>query len=444
MGPIACKYCNRILAPLRSLTDGEFCCDEHRQLFKAEHVALAVPDAAQSLLPLVFPVSPAAALACPVVAFPEDLRSFGFLRFPQAIFDAAPVAGLEPVQSLVPLPFKASPAAAPRGRIAVFAADLGSASVPRLPQAKLNPVAIPFVPPPAVEPEPIVESFLESSLEPQAELPIAEEPAPPLGRVAASRRWLLATWTAAPMELKAMTFLLPVLLAAAGLLPRVQVPHTEAAKQKLANQWKGFAQVISHRAAIAFNDDFRSGLDAWESRSNLTTSWSYDRVGFVQPGPLALYRPTEDLTDYRFEFLGEIEHKALGCAVRAKDLDNYYALKFTAVTSGPLPSVRLVRYAVINGKEGPHVEKQLPASVRADMLYRVVVEARGNDFTVTTQGEMVDFWSDGRLQKGGVGLFCGRGEKARLRWVSVSHQYDTLGRLCAFLVPNGLEGLGGT
>ena len=29
-----CRYCNVALAPLRSLTDGEFCCDEHRQAFE--------------------------------------------------------------------------------------------------------------------------------------------------------------------------------------------------------------------------------------------------------------------------------------------------------------------------------------------------------------------------------------------------------------------------
>src|SRR5580693_7270967 len=29
-----CRYCNIALAPLRSLTDGEFCCDEHRAIFK--------------------------------------------------------------------------------------------------------------------------------------------------------------------------------------------------------------------------------------------------------------------------------------------------------------------------------------------------------------------------------------------------------------------------
>ena len=67
---------------------------------------------------------------------------------------------------------------------------------------------------------------------------------------------------------------------------------------------------------------------SWQSRSNLTTTWSFDSNGFVQPGPLAILRPTEDLSDYSFEFLGEVEHRAVGAAFRARDLDNYYAVKF--------------------------------------------------------------------------------------------------------------------
>ncbi len=59
-------------------------------------------------------------------------------------------------------------------------------------------------------------------------------------------------------------------------------------------------------------------------------------------------------------FLGEIDQKAMGWAFRAEDLNNYYAMKFVVVKPGPLPLVRIVRYAVINGKEGPHVDKPLP------------------------------------------------------------------------------------
>jgi hypothetical protein len=211
----------------------------------------------------------------------------------------------------------------------------------------------------------------------------------------------------------------------------------------MAGSLKNLHQTILNRAAVAFADDFRSGLDAWDSRSNLTRSWSYDAAGFVQPGPLAIFKPSIDLSDYRFEFLGEIDQKGMGAAFRASDLNNYYAVKFAVVKPGPLPLIHLVRYAVINGKEGPHTEKPLPITARTDMLYRVLLDIRGADFTIMAQGQVVDFWTDTRLQHGGVGFFCGRGEKARVRWVEVSHQYDALGRLCAYLAPLGIEGRNG-
>jgi hypothetical protein len=73
----------------------------------------------------------------------------------------------------------------------------------------------------------------------------------------------------------------------------------------------------------------------------------------------------------------------------------------------------------------------------------MVVDVRGSDFTIMAQGQLVDFWTDSRLTRGGVGFFCSRGEKARVRWVEVSHQYDALGRLCAYLAPYGFEGRNG-
>jgi hypothetical protein len=292
--------------------------------------------------------------------------------------------------------------------------------------------------------------------------------------VANSWHWLRDAWRNAPSDLKVVTVLLPVLLAVAlgpsvtkvkghaapvRSLPSVPSAHALPSlpvvlpalpsvpagnvNQVVADRWNNFHQTILNRAAVDLTDDFRSGLDAWESRSNLTTSWSYDASGFVQPGPLALYKPSADLTDYRFQFLGEIDQKGLGCAFRAANLDNYYAVKLLVVKPGPLPVVRLVRYAVIDGKEERHVEKPLPLTARPDTLYRMVVEVRGSDFTIVAQGQVVDFWSDNRLARGGVGFFCGRGEKARLRWVEVSHQYDALGRLCAYLAPYGFEGRNG-
>jgi hypothetical protein len=59
----------------------------------------------------------------------------------------------------------------------------------------------------------------------------------------------------------------------------------------------------------------------------------------------------------------------------------------------------------------------------------------GDTYLLALQGEIVDNWSEPRLTHGGIGFFAPRGEESRLRWVQVTHQYDMLGRLCAYLAP---------
>jgi hypothetical protein len=401
-----CRYCNIALAPLRSLADGEFCCDHHRDAF--QHRQVAVPVAFE-------PVAAVAPVAPPEPEISPALKMLR-LKFPLEPPPTDEVASIiAPRQAPAELVFSKAP------------------ELPSLEEALERPERD-FEPTEDTQPH---QEIAESR--PMASASWYQAPA--------AWQWIRARWHGAPHDLKLVTVVLPVLaaLAVTGSFPKVPIqtvaPAQMAQVEKVVNEhWKNLNQTISNRAAISYADDFRSGLDAWESRANRTTNWSYDAAGFVRPGPLAIFRPTLDLVDYRFEFLGEIDQKAIGWVFRAQDLKNYYAMKFVIVKPGPLPLIEIVRYAVIDGKEGPHVHKPLPMTVRNDMLYRVLIDVRGADFTVLAQGQVVDFWTDHRLPHGGVGFFGNRGERARLRWVEVSHQYDALGRVCAYLAPDGIEG----
>ncbi len=192
---------------------------------------------------------------------------------------------------------------------------------------------------------------------------------------------------------------------------------------------------IMKRAAISLTDDFRLGLSEWEGEGDWASQWSYDTAGFVRVGSMALYSPSLNLTDYRMEFLGQIERRGMSWAVRAADYKNYYAVKLAITRPGPLPSVSIFRYPVVGGKEGKAIEVPLRIPVRNDTVYRVMMEARGDSYTLAVNGTVVDTWTESRLPKGGIGFYSAKGEKARLRWVGVWHQYDTLGRLCAYLAP---------
>lgn len=221
--------------------------------------------------------------------------------------------------------------------------------------------------------------------------------------------------------------------AAAPLAVAVMPARTET-----STFWTNVKQSIMRRAAIELSDDFRAGLGDWDGSTNWSNSWSYDPAGFVRPGALALYRPSVGLTDYKIEFLAQIEKKSLGWVFRAADTNNYYAMKLTIQKPGPLPTVVVERYAVVHGREEAHRVSPLPLQLRTDSIYRVRVDIRGSEFTTQVQGQLADYWSDDRLRSGGVGFFSGRGEQSRVRWVEVQHQYDALGRLCAFLAPYSL------
>ncbi|MDX1979869.1 MAG: hypothetical protein SFV51_06355 [Bryobacteraceae bacterium] len=196
---------------------------------------------------------------------------------------------------------------------------------------------------------------------------------------------------------------------------------------------------ILKRAAISLADDFRSGLGDWQGSGQWSRQWSYDAAGFLNTGPsVVLYTPSLKLTDYRVDFLGQIERRSLGWVIRAKDHRNYHAGKITLTKSGPLPRAIVEHYVVVNGRPDRHQSRPLPLEIRSDTLYRVRMDVEGEDFTLSVQGQIVDHWSDNRHPSGGVGFFSDRGEQSRLRWVEVTHQADTIGKLCAFLAPYSL------
>jgi hypothetical protein len=239
-----------------------------------------------------------------------------------------------------------------------------------------------------------------------------------------------------------------ILLLLAGFLFMLRwgMPDLSVSAPRLGGtfdkSWADLRRSLLARAAVDLNDDFRAGLDDWETRPG-APGWTYDGSGFARPLHLALYRPSLDLTDYRMEFLGQLEKKGMGWAVRAADPDNYEAVRLVVTKPGPLPLVNLVHYSVIGGKQVDRVEKPLPLTIRTDMMFRARMDVEGDDFTLIIQGQIVDFWSDGQLKRGGVGFFCQKGEVARLRWVEVSHHYDMLGRLCAYLTPYGMSSANG-
>jgi hypothetical protein len=298
--------------------------------------------------------------------------------------------------------------------------------------------------------------------------PAEGDVAPPPKGIRALRNWLPSRsceqgfgwsqavdfWQNAPRDLKILAVAIPLLLGLAlrPSLPKVQVkaptPNTagiqKGFERRFQVQLENIKRAVAERAGVALNEEFRMGLDDWHTRGDLAAGWSFDRNGFVKPVALAFYKPSMSLTDYDAQFLGLIDKKALSFVARAKDFDNYYVIKINITKPGPIPSIGVTRYAVVNGTPQDRVDTAVPVNARPDMLYRVGLNVRGDSFVLTLQGQIADSWTEPRLKQGGIGFFASKGEESRLRWVQVTHQYDMLGRLCAYLAPQNISNTNGS
>jgi hypothetical protein len=483
-----CLYCGTPLALLRILANGSFCSDEHRDLHEQES---AVPPAAN--LTLVErrpdprrasgPVEP----PCRSASAPLEFAIYVVARAREeerprnAVNPPALPAGAKSLARPTPRSFPAD--LTPRGgylrpvgallrsRIPALASGaahrIGSSWPPalaarvaskflvairldqtkraiRIPVMTLPLAGKPLIPPVAIRPTALEQ--IKNIAEPLA-LPKTRGYGPiPIDL---SRLKLREIWQNMPSDLKIIALVIPMILlltlnAAGPKLYTIPVAIKAKASPEpvldgmLTRQWSSFRKSISSRAGVHYTDDFRSGLDAWTVGAS-EAKWSYDSMGFVRPGALALFKPTLSLTDYEVEFLARIEQKGLGFVFRAADAGNYQAVRFVVTKAGPLPEVHVVRYTVLNGHETSRSEKPLPFSLSLDTFFTVHLSLRGDDFTLMVQDKMADFWSDSRLKTGGIGFLCGKGESAHVRSVEVSHQNDTLGRFCAYIASAGVD-----
>jgi hypothetical protein len=351
---------------------------------------------------------------------------------------------------MVPLAMKANEPKSPNS-VPTFNPPQPLWTEPRRPASHLEPIdakpVADFINAPAVVPE--------APKEGAADLGGLMPPAGRAENAAAAWKHVAGFWKHAPRDLKLLVFGIPILLALAFHPSLKKIPFTASTQAagvqrgientfqtKLQERWQNVRQTMKERAAIALDEDFRAGLDDWTSRGG-TTDWAFDSSGFVRPGPLALYRPSLELTDYQLQFLGLIDKKALSWVVRAADFDDYYVVKLVVVKPLPVPVIGVTRYAVVHGVAEDRADTTAYINARLDMLYRVKMDVHGDVFALSVQGQLVDSWTEPRLRKGGVGFFTARGEASRLLWVQVTHQYDMLGRLCAYLAPYNIPSTNG-
>jgi hypothetical protein len=217
----------------------------------------------------------------------------------------------------------------------------------------------------------------------------------------------------------------PVPTQSAGAEPPASAPASEGAFGRMR-------RAIAGRAATEVTDTFRNGMEAWGSGAgSFAPGWSRSSEGYTKLGQLALFQPSMNYTDYRVQFFSAIDDKGMGVALRAKDTQNYYAMKVKVVQAGLRPVIAMVHYPVVEGRRGRPNETPLNVMVH-HLPFEIAFDVHGNRVTAMVEGEKVESWTDELLAKGGVGFFTEGGERARLYWMKISRNQDWLGHICAF------------
>jgi len=240
----------------------------------------------------------------------------------------------------------------------------------------------------------------------------------------------LAPERAYPAIARKQIAVVTALLAVAAIGGAVVLTPSRGGKPDTWAKWK---DQVANRSQVDLYEDFSAGLDAWQSGENLASTWSYDKNGFVNPGALSLFVPSLRLTNYDLDALVQIETKGIGLVFRAAGPKTYEAVRILVEGSGPIPALVVERYRVLAGHASRAVRVRYQSRFQVDTLSRVHLQVHEDAFSLYIQGELVDFWSDKQLPTGGVGLFCSPGERARVAWIRVSHNTDSMGRMCSLL-----------
>ena len=203
--------------------------------------------------------------------------------------------------------------------------------------------------------------------------------------------------------------------------------HIESAAARIEVAISTFTQPIRERAAFFIVDDFEQGAEKWISEGSMT----FDPGGLFRVNGMALREDTLNLESYRFDFDAKIETGAVGWAVRARDMRNYYAFKLVETKRQATRLYELHRYAVIDGVETADAAKvriPVPGHLpKQDDFNRISMRVRGSQIMTLVNGWGVDHWRDSRLERGGVGFLAENGESSLISRVTVSGNDDTWG-----------------
>lgn len=134
---------------------------------------------------------------------------------------------------------------------------------------------------------------------------------------------------------------------------------------------------------------------------------------------LVLYSPSLSRADYRMEFTWRVNPQGVAWAFRAKDRDNYYAVRIKPLGPEPSRMLSVEHFTRYRGVEKSRVVKLLTWS-KDDPSVHVKMDVAGSTFKLHLGGNVVSQWTDSRLLTGGLGFIEDGNHRAEVQSVQIS------------------------
>ncbi len=160
------------------------------------------------------------------------------------------------------------------------------------------------------------------------------------------------------------------------------------------------------------------GARAVEIESSMRESgWNREPAG--QARQLVLYRASLPATDYRLDFTWAINPQGVACVFRAKDSNNYGAVRIKRVGSEGSRAILVERFAVLRGIESRASSACWRFRAMA-LRSKRAMNISGSVFRLYLDGTLVTQWTDSRLSSGGVGFLEEGSRPVKVQSVRIS------------------------
>ncbi|MCC6294188.1 MAG: hypothetical protein IT164_16180 [Bryobacterales bacterium] len=164
----------------------------------------------------------------------------------------------------------------------------------------------------------------------------------------------------------------------------------------------------------------RQAMDEVKPLRVTPSEWTVVKAGGAGASgrTLTLHKASMELTNYQVEFVGTVEHRALGWAVRVQDPANYYAAKLRLNPTGKA-RLSFLRWRVVDGVPGPETVLPLEMPLPSNEQYQVKVDVRDSRIVTSVQGTVIDRWTDETFSKGGFAYTNQNTERGKISLTSI-------------------------